>query len=200
MGQRKRSKAKKKNPRRVRVESPRSSAPKRARTKTDEVRQLDAAAQAFEGAAERLQDSLENLRATLPSVVTLGIQRDRSLLVKALIDEGILDSLQRLGTALESCGSAAQLAPPLVPLQRIGQIVLAHLCRAFEVEPVHQPGDLLTLTEERFTDFDWSADPSEDNAFPVTVEILQSGWKTQDRVFVLPKVRVIRAASEIPTG
>jgi hypothetical protein len=73
-----------------------------------------------------------------------------------------------------------------------------HICRAFEVQAVFQPGESLTVTHEQLKDFDWSAELSGELSFPAQVEVLRSGWKARDDVFVLPKVRVRQPARNTP--
>jgi hypothetical protein len=67
-------------------------------------------------------------------------------------------------------------------------MALDHLCRAFGVQAVYQPGESLTVAQAQLKDFDWSADTSGGSDFPVEVEVLQSGWRAGDAVLVLPKV------------
>src|SRR4051794_32294513 len=63
---------------------------------TEAARLLDQVVRDFDGAAERLQTSLETLRETLPEILDVEIRRDRLRRIKTLAADGILDSLQRL--------------------------------------------------------------------------------------------------------
>jgi hypothetical protein len=65
-----------------------------------------------------------------------------------------------------------------------------HISRAFDIQAVRQPGESLTVSQEQINDFDWSANGAGNINFPTQVEILRSGWKAGDSVFVLPRVRV----------
>lgn len=174
----------------------------RAAKKSDReaARQLDRVVQVFDGAVEGLQNSLEQLRENFPELVTLEARRDRLRRIKVLADVGILDTLQRLATALENCSGTGGLPESLVPLHRSARIAFDHICRAFEVQAVYQPGESLTVTQEQFKDFDWSADRSAEFIFPADVEILQSGWKAGADVFVLPRVRLRQPATKSITS
>jgi hypothetical protein len=158
------------------------------------ARKLDQVVQVFDGAVDVLQDSLEQLRENLPELVALGVRRDRLRRIKVLADDGILDSLQRLAAALEDLGPSG-LPEALVPHHRSARMALDHVCRRFEVQAVYQPGESLAVMQEQVKDFDWSADRFGEVNFPAEVEILQSGWKAGDVVFVLPRVR-----RRLPTG
>jgi len=162
------------------------------------ARQLDQVAQEFDGAVEGLQNSLEKLRESLPELVALGVRRDRLRRMKTLAEDGILDSLQRLATALETIGEA--LPDSLVSLRRSARMAVDHLCRAFDVQAVYKPGESLTVMQEQVKDFDWSADHSGELNFPAQVEVLRSGWKGGDAIFVLPKVRVSQPANNCITN
>jgi hypothetical protein len=100
---------------------------------------------------------------------------------------GILDILQRFATVLEDCGPGT-LPESLVPLQRSARMAVNAICHAFEVQPLYQPGESLTVTQKQVQDFDWSADHFGELSIPAQVEIVRSGWKAGDAVFVLPKV------------
>jgi hypothetical protein len=189
MGPKKRSKsktAKKGSNRHVNQTSPVAERPPRT-SATEAACHLDQVIQTFDGAVDGLQNSLERLRATLPELVALGVHRDRLRGIKALADDGILDSLHRLATALENCNAAGDLPESLVPLHRSARMAIDHICRTFEVEAVYLPGESLTVMHEHFKDFDWSTDHSGELYFPADVEILRSGWKAGDIVFVLPR-------------
>ncbi len=159
------------------------------KNESEAVRRIDQAVQEFEAAADGLQTSVERLRGTLPELVAIEVRRDRLRLIRTLADDGILDSLQRLAKALEDLGPE-KLPKLLVPLHRSARIAIDRICRTFEVQAVYQPGESLAVTQEQVKDFDWSVDPTVELNFPVQVEILQSGWKTGDAAFVLPRVRV----------
>jgi hypothetical protein len=147
------------------------------------TRHFDKVVREFDGAAEGLQISLEKLRGTLTELIDIGVRRDRLLRVKALASDGILDGLQRLATALESLG------PNALPesLHRSARMAVDHICRTFEVQPMYQIGESLTVMNDQNTDFDWSADRCGKFTFPADVEILRSGWKAGDAVLVLPR-------------
>jgi hypothetical protein len=191
VAQKKRSKTqnpKKKSPRLVGQKGrPGAGAAKKSDMKA--AHHLDEVVKKFEGAVDGLQSNLEQLRETLPELVSLGVRRDRLRRIKALADDGILDSLQRLATALEDLGPSG-LPEALVPHHCSARMAFDHVCRAFEVQAVYQPGASLTVTEEQLKDFDWSADHSAELNFTAHVEILRSGWKAGEKVFVLPRVRV----------
>src|SRR6266540_2676689 len=80
----------------------------RAGKKSDRkaARMLDQVVRDFDGAVDRVQNSLEQLREMLPKLVALEVRRDRLRRIKELADEGILDALQGLATALENCDVA----------------------------------------------------------------------------------------------
>jgi hypothetical protein len=195
MGGAKREKIKK--PKKLRPRRPTAASKK---SPSEEAQHLDQVVQEFDGAVERLQFSLEQLGGTLPALIALGVARDRRRRIKNLADAGILHSLQCLATALEKCGEARQLPDSLVPLQNSARMVCDHFCRAFEVQAVYVPGELLTVPEEHLKNFDWSADYSRERHFPAEVEILQSGWRAGDAVLVLPRVRVCQPVSESNTS
>ena len=159
------------------------------RTKSD-AHQLDNVSRDFDRAVEALQGSLERLRESVPELVALGVQRDRLQRIKVLAEDGILDSLQRLAAALEGIDAAGDALPASVaPFRHAARMAIDHFCRAFEIQAFHQPGESLTVTQEQANDFNWSADSLGSKTFPTQVEILRSGWKAGDAVFVLPRVR-----------
>jgi len=167
-----------------------------AKSDKEAARHLDAVVDGFERAVDGLQSNVEQLRDALPELVALGVRRDRMQRIKVLADDGILHSLHRLATAIDDCSVTGGLPASLVPLQRSARMALDHFCRTFEVQAVWQPGESRTVTHEQIKDFDWSADPSGEISFPAEVEILRSGWKAGDEVFVLPAVgRRSRGAS-----
>jgi len=150
------------------------------------ARQLDQVARDFDNAAEGLQISLETPRGTLPDLIAVEVRNDRARRMKSLASDGILHHLQQLATEPGADdGAGAEVVPQL---RLTARMTLDHLCRAFEVEPVYRPGELLTVTRERMKEFDWSAAPAGDLNLPVEVRILQSGWKTAGATFVLPRV------------
>jgi hypothetical protein len=202
MGRKKLSKSKKAKPKanRAKGKKGRTTSVAAEKNVTESARLFDQVVKEFDGAAEGLQNRLETLRGTLDELVAVGVRRDRLRLMKALADDGILDSLQRLAKALEECGVAGALPESLVPLHRSARMAVDHFCRTFEIHPVHQPGESLTVTNEHAKNFDWSADRSSQLDFPAQVEILRSGWKSGDAVFVLPRVRVRQPAQKDATS
>jgi hypothetical protein len=167
---------------------------------TEAARQLDQVVREFDCAAEGLQLSVEKLRGTLPELIDIEVRRDRLRRMKALAADSILDSLMRLATALEECGGKGELPESLVPVHRSARMAIDHLCRAFEVQAVYQPGELLTVTEDQRMDFDWSADFSGERHFPVQVEVIRSGWKAGETVLVPPRVGVRHSAAALENG
>lgn len=197
MGRKKRAKSKNEKPKSIRAKKGKkarmTSAPS-DKSVTELARLFDQVTKDFDGAAENLQNRLEILRGNLDELVLVGVRRDRLRLMKALADDGILDSLQRLANAMEDCGVTGALPEPLVPLHRSARMAVDHFCRTFEIHPVYQPGAALTVIHEHAKDFDWSADGSRQLHFPAEVEVLRSGWRAGDAVFVLPRVRVRQLA------
>jgi hypothetical protein len=164
-------------------------------TEIDVARSLDQVVQAFDHALDSLQNSLERLREVLPHVVALDIRRDRSRRIRTLAEDGILDSLQRLASILDASVACGELPGSLAPHHRSARMAVYHICRTFEVLPVYQPGESLTITQEQAKDFDWSADTSRDVTFPAYAEILRSGWKAGDTVLAVPRVGVCQAGA-----
>jgi hypothetical protein len=156
------------------------------KTATEAASFLDLVVQEFEVAVDGLQSRLEQLRGTLPEIVANEVRRDRLQRIRVLADDGILDSLQRLAKALEDLGPEG-LPESLVPVHRFARMAFDRVCRTFEVQAVYQPGESLEVTHEQVKDFDWSADCSGELSFPAQVEILRSGWKAGNDVFVLPR-------------
>lgn len=146
---------------------------------------VDQVVHEFEGAVERLQYGLEELRGMLPELLAVEVRRERLRFIRALADDGIFDGLQRLANALECSGP--ELPESLVVLKRSARLMLDRICRAFEVQAVYQPGETLTVTEQQTKDFDWSADQTNESTFPDHVAVLRSGWKVGETVFVLPR-------------
>jgi hypothetical protein len=188
MGRNKRGKTQKakKGARRTEGQRSRKSAGAAQKSAAEAARRLDRAVQEFDRAVDGLQSSLEQLRGTLPELVAIEVRRDRLRLVRALADDGIFDSLQRLARALED-SDPGELPESLVPVQRSARMAVDRICRSFEAQAVYQPGESLTVTQEQVKDFDWSADCSGELTFPAQVEILRSGWRAGDTVLVLPK-------------
>lgn len=176
----------KSNRRRTKPKNEKPAAPA-GKGATEASRQLDKVVRQFDGAAENLQNTLEQMRGVLPEIVALEANRDRLRRIRTLADDGILDSLQRLALALEELGPCG-LPKSLVPHYRSARMALDHLCRAFEFQPVYQPGDSLTIKEEQLRDFDWSSDYFDQLTFPAAVVIQRSGWQNRDNVFVQPSV------------
>src|SRR6266851_8193513 len=129
--QKKRSKTPKPNKKSHRPVGQKSRPAAGAAKKSDmkAARHLDKVVNKFEGAVDGLQSNLEQLRETLPELVALGARRDRLRRIKALADDGILDSLQRLATALEDLGPS-DLPETLVPHLYSARMSFDHVCRA----------------------------------------------------------------------
>src|SRR5437763_15708874 len=148
-----------------------------SKSATEMARQLDRVVQEVDIGAESLQNSPETRRGALPELAAVEVRRDRLRRIKTLAGDGILDSLQRLATALGDCDDAGTLPEPLVPLHGSARMVLDHLCHTFDVQAVYQPGEGITVTHEQLKEFDWSADRLGERTFPAEVEVVRSGWK-----------------------
>ncbi len=143
---------------------------------------LDKVVRNFDGAVEKLREYLPELQAD-------EMRRDRLRRLRSLAGDGILDNLQRFAMALEGIGPES-LHESIRQYHRSARMALDRICRTFEIEAVHRPGDCLAITEQQAKKFEWSGDDV-DAAWPARAEVLRSGWKCGSEVFVLPKVRII---------
>jgi hypothetical protein len=156
------------------------------------TRKLDRVSRRLDGAVEDLRGKVEAVSECLYELLATAARRDCRKRFIALAEAGVLHDLHTLAVGLERLGPV-ELPPSLTGLSKYARLAVNQLCRTFEVQPVHQPGDSLTVAEHQRAAFDWSADVPGEYAFPVRVAVLRSGWKAAADVLVKP--RVVRVGS-----
>jgi hypothetical protein len=104
-----------------------------------------------------------------------------------LAETGTLHCLQTLAAALASIPSD-NLPPALDGVERYAAHAVSELARVFDVRPIHQPGEEITVTEDQQAAFAWSADSPDDRCFPLRARILKSGWSCGSGVLVKPQI------------
>lgn len=150
---------------------------------------FDTIVREFDGSVENIHYCIDRLQGSLSDVVELNASRDRIRRLLSLAEDGILHDLQRLASALDECHKSGTLPESIKPVGHGARLALDRLCRAFGVVAVCQPGEFVTVLEEEFENFDWSADRTPARTFPILAEVIRSGWKAGESAFVLPKVR-----------
>ncbi len=155
------------------------------------ARKLDRVSRKFDLAVEKLRGNLEAVGECLYELLAAEASRECRRRFTTLAKTGVMHNLQILAAALESVPPES-LPPSLIGVERYAALAAGDLARAFDVQPTHQPGEVITVAEDQQAAFDWSADTGNDRTFPLEATVLRSGWKRGSEVLVKP--RLIRAS------
>ena len=151
------------------------------------ARKLDQLSRKYDAAVEKLRGNLDVVSECLSELLATEAVRERRRRFVTLAEAGVLHDLQTLAAALEAI-PPDELPPSLSGVERYAHLAVSQLTRTFGVQHIHLPGDELTVQEHQQQAFDWSADATEERAFPMAVTVLRCGWKCGPDVLVKPKL------------
>jgi hypothetical protein len=152
------------------------------------ARKLERVSRKFDASVEMLRDNLIVVGDCLYELLAAEAGQECRRRFSLLAEAGVLHDLQALAAAFERISTEA-LPPALNGVERYAAIAIGQLQRVFEVQPIHQPGEEITVSEAQQEDaFDWSADTRRERAFPLQARVLRSGWKRGSEVLVKPKL------------
>lgn len=151
------------------------------------AQKLDRVSRKYDIAVEKLRGNLEVVSECLHDLLATEAKRERRRRFATLAEAGVLHDLQTLAAALDAI-PPDELPPLLSGVERYAQLAVSQLSRTFAVEPIHQPGDEVTVRESQQRAFDWSADAPGERAFPLRASVLRCGWKCGPDVLVKPKI------------
>lgn len=153
---------------------------------------LDRLIKKYDVAVDSLRGIVEEVGEFRYELLAAEAKRERRRRFASLAEAGVLHDLQTLAVALEKLPSD-ELPPSLSGVRRYAHLAVSQLARTFEVQAIHQPGDVVPVQENQLTEYDWSADLPGQRTFPLTAKIIRCGWKCGSEVLVKPKL--IREAS-----
>ena len=156
------------------------------------ARKLDQLSRNFDMAVEKLRSNVDAVGESLPQLLATEANRESRRRFIKLAETGVLHDLHTLAVALEQLGPD-ELPRTLTGVCKYARLAVNQLSRGFDVQPIHQPGDSLEITENQRVAFDWSSDHSGELTFPVGATILRSGWKAGSEVLVKPMAVRVRA-------
>lgn len=151
------------------------------------IRKLDQMSQKLDTAVDRLRDHLEAVGGCLYELLAAEADRERRRRITMLGEAGVLHDLQTLAAALDSIPSA-ELPKPLIGVERYAALAVSQLARTFDVQPIHQLREVITVTEDQLTAYDWSADSRDNRMYPLEAIVLRCGWKCGESVLLKPKL------------
>lgn len=151
------------------------------------ARKLDRVSRKYDVAVEKLRGNLEVVSECLYDLLATEAKRERRRRFATLAEAGVLHDLQTLAAALDAI-PPDNLPPALSGVERYAHLAVLQLTRTFAVEPIHQPGDEVTVRESQQRAFDWSADAPGERTFPLQASVLRCGWKCGSDVLVKPKI------------
>jgi len=103
----------------------------------------------------------------------------RAELVTSLADDGILAVLDRVVTESTPCDEATA---------RFRDVVLSWLRRQFDLEPVYEPGQSMSVPRQALERLHVEGAVSDLTSSLVKVRVIQSGWRIGPRQLVKPHV------------
>jgi hypothetical protein len=114
------------------------------------------------------------------AIADLAVARTRERLVKDLIDDGVLVTLDRM---------VAGDAPIHVVNAR--EVLVGWLRRTLDLEPRYDPGETLDVPSRALTEMVVEGLRVNDDARLVTVRVIEAGWKARGRVVVKPTIELV---------
>jgi hypothetical protein len=151
------------------------------------ARELDRVSRKFDAAVENLRGNMEDVGECLYELLAAEAKRESLRRFRTLAEKGVLHDLQTLAAALDRV-PPEEIPEALKGVERYAALAVTQLARDFGVEPIHHPGEVITVGENQQAGFDWSADTLCDRTFPLMVTVLRSGWKHGSDVLVKPKL------------
>ncbi len=157
-----------------------------------EALKLDRLIKKYDVAVDTLRGIVEEVGEFRYELLAAEAKRERRRRFATLAEGGALHDLQTLAAAMEKLPSDT-LPPSLSGVRRYAHIAVSQLARTFEVQAIHQPGDVVTVQESQLTEYDWSADLPGPRTFPLSAKVVRCGWKCGSETLVKP--RLTREAS-----
>jgi hypothetical protein len=149
--------------------------------------QLEKVSREFDAAVDNLRTNLGVVGECLYELLAAEAARESRRQFASLAEAGVLHCLQTLAAAMDSVPQEA-LPPSLEGVERYATRAVSEIARTFNVQAIHQPGEVITVAEEAQMAFDWAADTISDRTFPFRATVLRSGWRCDSEVLVRPKL------------
>ena len=142
------------------------------------ARELENALKGLRASVEMTRGRAEAVLSASDLIAKAAVAKRTDELVDALAADGVLGALDRM------VGDSPKTA--LAPV-RFREVVLGWLRREFNLEPVHEPGEILEIPRAALAQM--SVEQMDDSdASLVRVQVVQSGWTVRRRIVARPVV------------